>query len=91
MIASAIQNPQAALATVTNMAATYAMQQVGTYVTNITQPLIDQASGFIKDQVSQLAAPITEAFGDLSRNVINEFSASYSTAALQEASFGGLF
>jgi hypothetical protein len=91
LIASAIQNPQAALATVTNMAATYAMQQVGTYVTNITQPLIDQASGFIKDQVSQLAAPITEAFGDLSRSVVNEFSASYSTAALQEASFGGLF
>ena len=58
LIASVIQNPQAALATVTNMAATYAMQQVGAYVTELTQPAIDFASGWIKDQVSDLVGDI---------------------------------
>jgi hypothetical protein len=58
LIASAIQNPQAALATVTNMAATYAMQQVGSYVTELTQPAIDFASGWIKDQVGELVGDI---------------------------------
>jgi hypothetical protein len=91
LIASAIQNPQAALATVTNMAATYAMQQVGAYVTELTQPAIDFASGFIKDQVGSLVGDISSAFGDIARDIGNEFSASFSTAALSEASFGGLF
>ena len=58
LIASVIQNPSAALATVTNMAATYAMQQVGAYVTELTQPAIDFASGWIKDQVSDLVGDI---------------------------------
>ena len=91
LIAAAIQNPQAALATVTNMAATYAMQQVGSYVTELTQPLINTASGWIKDEVGSLVGDISTAFGDLTRDIANEFSASYSTAALSEASFGGLF
>jgi hypothetical protein len=68
LIASAIQNPQAVLATVTNMAATYAMQQVGSYVTELTQPLIDTASGWIKDQVGDGVQYLTnqfyDAFGD---------------------------
>jgi hypothetical protein len=84
LIASAIQNPQAALATVTNMAATYAMQQVGSYVTELTQPLIDQASGFIKDQVGSVVGDISIAFGDFARDIANEFSASFSTDALAE-------
>jgi hypothetical protein len=58
LLASVIQNPQAALATVTNMAATYAMQQVGSYVTELTQPLINEASGWIKDQVSGLVGDV---------------------------------
>ena len=68
LIASAIQNPQAVLATVTNMAATYAMQQVGSYVTELTQPLINTASGWIKDQVGDGVQYLTnqfyDAFGD---------------------------
>jgi hypothetical protein len=68
LIASVIQNPQAALATVTNMAATYAMQQVGSYVTELTQPLIDTASGWLKDQVGDGVQYLTnqfyDAFGD---------------------------
>jgi hypothetical protein len=62
LIASAIQNPQAVLATVTNMAATYAMQQVGSYVTELTQPLIDTASGWIKDQVGDGVQYLTNQF-----------------------------
>jgi hypothetical protein len=65
LIAAAIQNPQAALATVTNMAATYAMQQVGSYVTELTQPLINEASGWIKDQVGSIVGDISSAFSDL--------------------------
>jgi hypothetical protein len=65
LVTSAIQNPQAALATVTNMAATYAMQQVGSYVSELTQPLINVASGWIKDQVGELTGFVTDAFGDL--------------------------
>lgn len=74
LIASAIQNPQAALATVTNMAATYAMQQVGSYVTSVTQPLIDQASGFIKDQVGQLSSTVSTAFSDLYVSAVGAFA-----------------
>lgn len=69
LIAAAIQNPQAALATVTNMAATYAMQQVGSYVTELTQPLINTASGWIKDQVGDLVGDISSAFGDIGRDL----------------------
>lgn len=74
LIASAIQNPQAALATVTNMAATYAMQQVGTYVTNLTQPLINQASGFLADQAGQLASTVSTAFSEAYVSVVGAFA-----------------
>jgi hypothetical protein len=66
LLASAIQNPQALVATATNMAATYAMQEVGTYVTNLTQPLINTASGWIKDQASDLLRETATSFGDIS-------------------------
>jgi hypothetical protein len=87
LVASAIQNPQAALATVTNMAATYAMQQVGTYVTNLTQPLIDQASGWVKDQVGELSSSITGAFSDLAA----EARASLYEATFDTAGYSDLF
>jgi hypothetical protein len=74
LITAAIQNPQAALATVTNMAATYAMQQVGSYVTNLTQPLIDQASGFIKDQVGELTSTVSTAFSEAYVSVVGAFA-----------------
>ena len=86
LITAAIQNPQAALATVTNMAATYAMQQVGSYVTNLTQPLIDQASGFIKDQVGELTSTISGAFSDIGR----EISASFYEATFDTAGYTNL-
>ena len=87
LITAAIQNPQAALATVTNMAATYAMQQVGSYVTNLTQPLIDQASGFIKDQVGELTSTITGAFSDIG----GEIRASLYEATFDTAGYSDLF
>jgi hypothetical protein len=87
LITAAIQNPQAALATVTNMAATYAMQQVGSYVTNLTEPLINQASGFIKDQVGELTSTISGAFGDIGR----EISASFYEATFDTVGYSDLF
>jgi hypothetical protein len=81
LIAAAIQNPQAALATVTNMAATYAMQQVGSYVTELTQPLINTASGWIKDQVGDLVGDISKVFGDIGGEV---------SARIYESAGGGL-
>jgi hypothetical protein len=83
LIAAAIQNPQAALATVTNMAATYAMQQVGSYVTELTQPLINEASGWIKDQVGELVSDFSTALGDIG----GEISASI-YEAVSPADFG---
>jgi hypothetical protein len=41
--------------------------------------------------LESLVGDISTAFGDLTSDIANEFSASYSTAALSEASFGGLF
>jgi hypothetical protein len=87
LITAAIQNPQAALATVTNMAATYAMQQVGSYVTNLTEPLINQASGFIKDQVGELTSTISGAFSDIGR----EISASFYEATFDSVGYSDLF
>lgn len=69
LAALAVQNPQALLNTATNMAAAYAMQQVNTAVTNFTQPLIDEASGWIKDQVGDLVAEATTAFGDFASDL----------------------
>ena len=87
LIASAIQNPQAALATVTNMAATYAMQQVGSYVTELTQPLINEASGFIKDAVGDLVGDISSAFSDIG----SEISASFYEATFDTVGYSDLF
>lgn len=64
LAAAAIQNPQALLATATNMAATYAMQQVGSFASDLAQKGIDEASGWIKNQTSELFAPVSKAFGD---------------------------
>lgn len=64
LAAIAIANPQALVATATNMAAQYAMQQVGTYAQNIAQSGIDTASGWIKDKTAELISPVTTAFGD---------------------------
>jgi hypothetical protein len=69
LIAAAIQNPQAVLATATNMAATYAMQAVGSYVTEVTQPLINQASGWIATNVGELTSGAAKAFGDIGREL----------------------
>lgn len=69
LLAQAIQNPQAVLSTATNMAATYAMQQVGAYVTEVTQPLINTASGWIADQTGQLFTSASSAFGDIGREL----------------------
>lgn len=69
LAAQAIANPKAALATVTNMAAMYAMQQVSTSITNFTQPLIDQASGSITKFVGEnITQPISQAWSDLPAN-----------------------
>jgi hypothetical protein len=87
LIAAAIQNPQAALATVTNMAATYAMQQVGSYVTELTQPLINEASGWIKDQVGELVGDISSAFSDIG----SEISASFYEATFDSVGYSDLF
>ena len=66
LIAAAIQNPRTAQAAVTNMAATYAMQQVGSFVTELTQPLTNNrftADRFFRDQV-----------GDLTNNKIQQYA-----------------
>jgi hypothetical protein len=87
LAAAAIANPQALVATATNMAASYAMQQVGSYVSNLTNPLIDQASGWIKDQVSDLSGYVTDAFSDLT----SEISASFYEATFDSAGYSDLF
>ena len=72
LISQAIANPKAALATVENMAVTYAMQQVSGAITSFTQPLIDQASGSITRFVGEnITTPISGAFGDLSQSFAN--------------------
>ena len=65
LAALAIANPQALVATATNMAAQYAMQQVGSYVTEFTQPLINTASGWIKDQVGEGVNYLQNQYADV--------------------------
>jgi hypothetical protein len=43
-------------------------------VTSVTQPLIDQASGFIKDQVGQIASTISTAASDVYVTVVGAFA-----------------
>ena len=64
LVAAAIQNPQALFATATNMAAAYAMQEVGAKISSLAQGGIDTASGWIKDQVGGLTTDVTKAFSD---------------------------
>lgn len=64
IVAAAIQNPQALLATATNMAAAYAMQEVGNRLGSLAQGGIDKLSGLIKDEVGELRTTVTGAFGD---------------------------
>lgn len=75
LAAQAIANPKAVLATATNMAASYAMQQVGTAISDFTKPYIDQASGAITKAVSEnITQPIAGAWGDLSTSVSQYFN-----------------
>lgn len=69
LVAAAIQNPQALMATATNMAAAYAMQEVGAKISSLAQGGIDQVSGWIKDNVGELKTTVTGAFGD--SNLLN--------------------
>jgi hypothetical protein len=64
IVAAAIQNPKALVATATNMAAAYAMQEVSGKVTSLVQGGIDEASGWIKDQVGELRTTLATSFGD---------------------------
>ena len=66
LAAAAIANPQALVATATNMAATYAMQQVGSFASDLAQKGINEASGWIKDQVGSLVTDVSKSFGDIS-------------------------
>jgi hypothetical protein len=65
IVAAAIQNPQALLATTTNMAAAWAMQEVGTRVTALAQGGIDELSGWIKDGANTLSTSVAESWADL--------------------------
>lgn len=65
LVAAAIQNPQALVATATNMAAAYAMQEVGSKVSSLAQGGIDELSGWIKTGVGELTTDIANAWSDL--------------------------
>lgn len=72
LVAAAIQNPQALVATATNMAAAYAMQEVGSKITSLAQGGIDEVSGWIKTEVGELSTSFADAFGDLQNSLQNQ-------------------
>ena len=65
LVAAAIQNPQALVATATNMAAAYAMQEVGSRVTAFAQGGIDELSGWVKKGAETFSTSIAESWADL--------------------------
>jgi hypothetical protein len=69
LAAQAIANPKALVATATNMAATYAMQQVGSYVSDFTQQGINYLSKEIATGVGSLVTDISSTFGDIGRDI----------------------
>lgn len=75
----AFTNPKALAATATNMAAAYAMNAVGTWVSNATTPLINQGSQWIANQVGSLATSASNAFSDIGRDL--QISASFALDA----------
>lgn len=74
LAAMAIQNPQGLWNTATNMAATYAMQQVSATANEYLQEGIDEVSGWIKDEVAELKNDVVEAFGDAVADLKESFS-----------------
>jgi hypothetical protein len=56
-------------------------------VTELTQPLINEASGFIKDAVGDLVGDISSAFSDIG----SEISASFYEATFDTVGYSDLF
>jgi len=70
LIAQGIANPKALAATAVNMATTYAMQQIGSAISNFTNPLFESASkeisGFVNNNITE---PLTKAWGDVTGGI----------------------